>query len=260
MTRISPACTLSRRRCRRHEPRSRQPCPDSWLWIGVEIRFYQLCFCVFCFAFFFTRGCKRLRERQTALLAVVTYLSSAAFVSPRVVTKHDQLARSPCLWALCGIVKVFFSDWDKSRTIQPECGWAMVKKNKWAGSGVIVEGLSVLKFQTQTAVVSQGSEGFPGWRCPNGSVLIWIHRRPISASSLTRLLLCLSPTIMALAQAASLHVADIVWIYSDVQRDYILSELCIMSRFRPITPEDKGGLGRLFKRHVLAIITVTRGR
>lgn len=65
---------------------------------------------------------------------------------------------------------------------------------------------------------------------------------------------------MALAQAASLHVADRVWIYSDVQRDYILSELCIMSRFRPVTPEDKGGLGRLFKRHVLAIITVTRGR
>ncbi|CAB1444434.1 unnamed protein product [Pleuronectes platessa] len=32
------------------------------------------------------------------------------------------------------------------------------------------------------------------------------------------------PTIMALAQAASLHVADIVWIYSDVQRDYILRE------------------------------------
>lgn len=24
--------------------------------------------------------------------------------------------------------------------------------------------------------------------------------------------------------------------------DYALSELCIMSRFRPITPEDKGGI------------------
>ena len=65
---------------------------------------------------------------------------------------------------------------------------------------------------------------------------------------------------MALALVASLRVADIAWIYSDVPRDYTLSELCIMSRFRPITPEDKGGLGRLFKRHVLAIIAGTRGR
>lgn len=65
---------------------------------------------------------------------------------------------------------------------------------------------------------------------------------------------------MALALDVSLHVADIAWIYSDVPRDYTLSELCIMSRFRPITPEDKGGLGRLFKRHVLAIIVGTRGR
>lgn len=63
---------------------------------------------------------------------------------------------------------------------------------------------------------------------------------------------------MALALSAGLHVADIAWIYSDVPRDYTLSELCIMSRFRPITPEDKGGLGRLFKRHVLAIIAGTR--
>lgn len=65
---------------------------------------------------------------------------------------------------------------------------------------------------------------------------------------------------MALALADSRHVADIAWIYSDVPRDYTLSELCIMSRFRPITPEDKGGLGRLFKRHVLAIIAGTQGR
>lgn len=54
----------------------------------------------------------------------------------------------------------------------------------------------------------------------------------------------------------SLHVADIARIYSDVPRDYTLSELCIMSRFRAITPEDKGGLGRLFKLLVLAIIMI----
>lgn len=65
---------------------------------------------------------------------------------------------------------------------------------------------------------------------------------------------------MALALADSLHVEDIAWIYSDVPRDYTLSELCIMSRFRPITPEDKGGLRRLFKRHVLAIIAGSQGR
>ena len=59
---------------------------------------------------------------------------------------------------------------------------------------------------------------------------------------------------MALALSASLHVADIARIYCDVPGDYTLSELCIMSRFRAITPEDKGGLGRLFKRLVLAII------
>lgn len=59
---------------------------------------------------------------------------------------------------------------------------------------------------------------------------------------------------MALARPAGLHVADIAWIYSDVPGDYTLSELCIMSRFRGITPEDKGGLGRLFKRLALAII------
>lgn len=47
---------------------------------------------------------------------------------------------------------------------------------------------------------------------------------------------------MALALDASLHVADIAQIYSNVGRDYPLSELCIMSRFRPVTPEDKGGL------------------
>lgn len=51
-----------------------------------------------------------------------------------------------------------------------------------------------------------------------------------------------SPAIMALALDASLHVADIAQIYSNVGRDYTLSELCIMSRFRPITPEDKGGV------------------
>lgn len=46
---------------------------------------------------------------------------------------------------------------------------------------------------------------------------------------------------MALALDAGLRVADIAQIYADVLRDYTLSELCIMSRFRPITPEDKGG-------------------
>lgn len=50
---------------------------------------------------------------------------------------------------------------------------------------------------------------------------------------------------MALAPAGSHHVADIVWIYSDVPGDYALCELCIMSRFRPITPEDKGGIGAI---------------
>ena len=48
-----------------------------------------------------------MHERQTALLAVITYSSSSAFVSPVVVTKYDQLALSPCLWALFGIVKTF---------------------------------------------------------------------------------------------------------------------------------------------------------
>lgn len=57
---------------------------------------------------------------------------------------------------------------------------------------------------------------------------------------------------MALALDAGLREADIAQIYADVLRDYTLSELCIMSRFRPITPEDKGGLRRLFKRHVSA--------
>lgn len=45
---------------------------------------------------------------------------------------------------------------------------------------------------------------------------------------------------MALALDASLHVADIAQIYSNVGRDYTLGELCIMSRFRPITPEEGG--------------------
>lgn len=58
---------------------------------------------------------------------------------------------------------------------------------------------------------------------------------------------------MALALDASLCVADIAQIYADVLRDYTLSELCIMSRFRPVTPEDKGGLRRLFKQHVSAL-------
>lgn len=48
-----------------------------------------------------------MRERHTALLVVVTYLSSPAFVSPLIATKCDQLAPSPRLWALCGIVKTF---------------------------------------------------------------------------------------------------------------------------------------------------------
>lgn len=43
----------------------------------------------------------------------------------------------------------------------------------------------------------------------------------------------------------SRRVADIAWIYSDVPEDYTLCELCIMSRFRPITPEDKGGIGAI---------------
>lgn len=58
---------------------------------------------------------------------------------------------------------------------------------------------------------------------------------------------------MTLALDAGLRGADTAQIYADVLRDYTLSELCIMSRFRPITPEDKGGLRRLFKRHVSAI-------
>lgn len=58
---------------------------------------------------------------------------------------------------------------------------------------------------------------------------------------------------MALALTTRLRVADITRIYPDVPRDYTLSELCIMSRFRPITHEDNRGLGRLFERHVLAI-------
>lgn len=48
---------------------------------------------------------------------------------------------------------------------------------------------------------------------------------------------------MTLALDTSPHVADIAWIYSDVPGDYALSELCIMSRFRGITPEDKGDWG-----------------
>lgn len=148
-------------------------CPDSWLWIRVEIHFGCI-FLIFVFLsiffsfFIFRRGCQRLCERQTALLAVVTYLSSAAFVSPLVVTKYDQLAPSRCLWAPgWELLRLF--DWDKSRTIQPESGWAEGGDRKRCDSGGIVG----LKFQLRTAVVSRGSEGFPGWRCPNGSVLIW---------------------------------------------------------------------------------------
>lgn len=56
---------------------------------------------------------------------------------------------------------------------------------------------------------------------------------------------------MALALLTSLHVADLAQIYPDVPGDYTLTELCIMGRFRAITPEDWGGGG---KQLVLAII------
>lgn len=131
--------------------------------------------------FILRRGCERLRQRHTALSVVVAYLSSPAFVSPLIATKYDQLAPSPCPWALWGIVKTFFR-LGRIRTIEPQYGGQRERKTgtrdrtRYDSGGIVG-----LKFQLHTAVVSRGSEGFPGWRCPNGSVLIWIHRQPISA-------------------------------------------------------------------------------
>lgn len=72
MTRISPACVLSRR----HKPCSRQPCV---LTVDFES---ELRICRLCFLFILKSGCKRLRERHTVLLVVVTYLSSLRFCVP----------------------------------------------------------------------------------------------------------------------------------------------------------------------------------
>lgn len=77
-----------------------------------------------------------------------------------------------------------------------------------------------------------------------GFKLLAGRRRAHQRSRPRRPLLSLSrPAITASALDAGLRVADTAQIYADVPRDYTLSELCIMSRFRPITPEDRGGGG-----------------
>lgn len=93
---------------------------------------------------------------------------------------------------------------------------------------------------------------FPRWRCPNGSALTRIHAQPVNAPHF------LSHHNGLGSGRCSLHVVDIARIYSDVPRDYTLSELCITSRFRAITPEDKGagGVGRLFKWLVYAVAII----
>lgn len=95
--------------------------------------------------------------------------------SSLIATKYDRLAPSLRLWALCGIVKTF-----RLGQIQDKSSHSMFERErednaaggrqkKTGGDG---GGIGGLKFQLQTAVVSRGSEGFPGWRCSNGVVLI----------------------------------------------------------------------------------------
>lgn len=97
-----------------------------------------------------------MRQRHTALSVVVTYLSSPAFVSPLIATRYDQLAPSPCLWGLCGIVKTFFQ-LERIRTIEPQYGGQREeKKNREERDRKRCDsrGIVGLKFQLRTAVVS----------------------------------------------------------------------------------------------------------
>lgn len=94
-----------------------------------------------------------MRERHTALSVVVTDLPSPAIVSPLIATKCDQLAPSPCLWALCGIVKAFSIGTNPGQSSQ-----SMVARGK-KNTGNIdrksdSRGIVGLKYKLRTAVVS----------------------------------------------------------------------------------------------------------
>ena len=175
---------LSRRRYRRHKPCSRQPCV---LTVDFESEsrstwFSRLCF--FYNFFFFTlgeevaKGCVK-DTLPSRLSSRICPPPPPAFVSLLIATKCDQLAASPRLWALCWNCYDFFR-LGRIRTIQPQSGReGEGNRGKWGRQRETWQRRDC-RFKLRTAVLSWGSEGFPGWRCPNGSVLIWIHRRPIS--------------------------------------------------------------------------------
>lgn len=108
-----------------------------------------------------------------------------------------------------------------------------------------MEGIVGFKFQhSHSCCGVRVRVGFPARRCPNGFRAL-ADKPLVPVTNPSPSFLRFFPAIMALAPAGSCHVADIDWIYSDVPGDYALCELCIMSRFRPITPEDKGGIGAI---------------
>lgn len=72
-----------------------------------------------------------------------------AFVSPLIATKMCQLAPSPCLWVLCGIVKTFF-DWDESG----QSSNGREREEKHREQACDSRGIVGLKFKLGTAVVS----------------------------------------------------------------------------------------------------------
>ncbi len=122
MTRISPACVLSRRQRRRHKPCSRQPCVLT-VDFESELRFTwfcRLCFSPFIFLFGeeVAKGCVKdtLPSRLSSRICPPPLLLCPLLLQPNVTSWLRLPASGPCV----ELLRVFRLG--RMRTIQPQCG------------------------------------------------------------------------------------------------------------------------------------------
>lgn len=142
MTRIPPACTLSRQESRRHEPCSRQPCV---LTVDFESELRLTWFCQLCFfnTFLFSKRLRKVVWKTNCPLGCRHIFVLPLLLCP--LSLRPNMSSWLCLPASrrrMELLRLF--NWDKSRTIQSVA--ERQKKSRKTETGRDIRQIDGLKF------------------------------------------------------------------------------------------------------------------
>lgn len=176
--------------CRRHKPCRGQPCVLT-VDFESELRLTWCCrLC--CFLFFpiylfiwFWVGVAKGCEKDTLPSRLSSRICPRLLLCPLSLRPNMTSWLRICASGPCGelLRLFFFPQPGRIRTIGPQYGGQRERKSRDERQEEMWQQRDCgFKVSTShSCCITRVREGFLGWRCPNGLVLIWIHRQPISA-------------------------------------------------------------------------------